>query len=267
MIYEGDYQPPFLYLDEVLPDQEADITEDIPITGVFAYIIPGDRVEAYWQFIDSEGKVVKQESLGEFTVSIEQMFMDFDIKIKPPTKLGQYILRINAYAEGTDSLVYVDYPFTAVPANYRPKLYVLPPEYVYYISDSEVSFLASAYDEDLGDKQLTAKVFFNNEEVATQEIANSKELKTIKFKVPSNTAAGQYQVKVTITDGKKIATKRFIIVIQDNTVLTTAFEPLINKTYNKGDKLNFTAVINAQIQTLITNSVFHSSIMIKLRRQ
>ncbi|KAI5534520.1 hypothetical protein TVAGG3_0398570 [Trichomonas vaginalis G3] len=105
-------------------------------------------------------------------------------------------------------------------------------------------FLASVYDQDSGDKPLTSKGFLHhNAEVATQKL-QQQDLKTFKFKVPKDTAAGEYEVKVTATDGKKIGTKKFTITIKNNTVLTIYFEPKLNATYNKGDKVNFTAVIN-----------------------
>ncbi|KAI5534590.1 hypothetical protein TVAGG3_0399600 [Trichomonas vaginalis G3] len=244
MFYEETYQPPLLKLDKSLISEETDSTEVIQVKGSFYFLVEPYTVEAGWEIHDSKDKIIKYGSLGKFTVSEKQTSMDFDVSITPPTELGKYTLYVYTYTNGLGSLLYEEFTITVVPPNYRPKLYIVPSEYLYYIPDSEVSFLASVYDQDSGDKPLTAKVFFNNAEVATQEVANSKDLKTFKFKVPKDTAAGEYEVKVTATDGKKIGTKKFTITIKNNTVLTIYFEPKLNATYNKGDKVNFTAVIN-----------------------
>ncbi|EAX78915.1 hypothetical protein TVAG_369130 [Trichomonas vaginalis G3] len=244
LLHKGKYEPPFLFLEKSLIPEETDATEVIQIKGKFSFLVDGCDAEAGWKLRTSNDKIIRNDTLGNFTVSEKQTSMDFNVSITPPTKPGKYTLYVYTYTNGLGSLLYEEFPITVVAPNYRPKLYVLPPDYTYYIPDSEVSFLASVYDQDSGDKPLTAKVFFNNAEVATQEVANSTDLKTFKFKVPKDTAAGEYEVKVTATDGKKIATKRFIIQIQNNTVLTINFEPKLNATYNKGDKVNFTAVIN-----------------------
>ncbi|EAX65758.1 hypothetical protein TVAG_496640, partial [Trichomonas vaginalis G3] len=184
MFYEETYQPPLLKLDKSLISEETDSTEVIQVKGSFYFLVEPYTVEAGWEIHDSKDKIIKYGSLGKFTVSEKQTSMDFDVSITPPTELGKYTLYVYTYTNGLGSLLYEEFTITVVPPNYRPKLYIVPSEYLYYIPDSEVSFLASVYDQDSGDKPLTAKVFFNNAEVATQEVANSTDLKTFKFKVP-----------------------------------------------------------------------------------
>ncbi|EAX87289.1 hypothetical protein TVAG_400000 [Trichomonas vaginalis G3] len=265
LYYDKEYEPPILNLDKSLISEEVDSTEPIHLKGSFSHYGETLVAKAYYAIYEADSyKVVKSGSLGSFTVSKTKMSQDFDVFVEPPTQLGKYELEVYTYLPFFKSYLSEYFYITVVPPNYRPKLFVLPPEYVYYIPDSEVSFLATVYDQDSGDKPLTAEVFFNNAEVVSQEVANNRDLKTFKFKIPKDTKADDYEVKVTATDGKKIGTKKFTITIKNNTVLTIDFEPKLNATYNKGDKVNFTAVINdpdTNFDTKFTVSLFYNTAM------
>ncbi|KAI5534567.1 immunoglobulins domain-containing protein [Trichomonas vaginalis G3] len=75
--------------------------------------------------------------------------------------------------------------------------------------------MASVYDQDSGDKPLTAKVSSTMQKLQHKKLQTAKILRHSNSKVPKDTAAGEYEVKVTATDGKKIGTKKFTITIKE----------------------------------------------------
>ena len=242
MIHKNDYEPPLLNLEKDFIKDDYEPTEKIHIKGSFSYYYLNTYISANYNLVNKvSGMSVSNGVLKDFTTYFDKMADSFDIEIGP-FAIGAYALIVYT-RQGTNTLEqHID--ITISPPNAKPKVTIFWPEYKYDIPETEITIQGYVSDPDARDKTIATAIYFNGKVIYSANVTNTDEIKTFKFTIPKDTPVGEYDIRFTANDGKLTTERKQTIIIRDNTVLSIDVEPKFEETYKKGDKLNFTAVVN-----------------------